>query len=159
MPLQYVARLTTYLDLKSCEILRSGFDFKLNLPSAIGNLANCNFLASYVSRHKDMAYDRYNDGSGDDSDNGNNGNNGSSCDSDGDVDGDNTGNDEDNGHDDNDTAVAAVRAVGATKTTMVIAKAGGTNNNQLKARRGSGRNGRGGGSGSGGNSDGNSDSN
>jgi hypothetical protein len=30
--------------------------------------------------------------------------------------------------------VAAVRAVGATKTTMVTAMAGGTNNNQLKAQ-------------------------
>jgi hypothetical protein len=35
-----VARLTTYLDLKSLEIPRSGFDFKSNLTSAIGNLAN-----------------------------------------------------------------------------------------------------------------------
>jgi hypothetical protein len=52
-----VARLTTYLDLESRKILRSGFDFKSNLTSAIGNLANCDFLASYVSRHKAMAYD------------------------------------------------------------------------------------------------------
>jgi hypothetical protein len=56
-------------------------------------------------------------------------------------------------------AVAAVRAAGATKTTMVTAMAGGTNYNQLKARRGSGRNGGGGGSGNGGNGDGNSNSN
>jgi hypothetical protein len=52
-----VARLTTYLDLKSREILKSGFNFKSNLTSAIGNLENCGFLASYVSRHKDMADD------------------------------------------------------------------------------------------------------
>jgi hypothetical protein len=37
-----VARLTTYLDLKSFEIQRSGFDFKSNLTSAIGNLGNHN---------------------------------------------------------------------------------------------------------------------
>jgi hypothetical protein len=35
-----VARLTTYLDLESLEIQRSGFDFKLNHTSAIGDLAN-----------------------------------------------------------------------------------------------------------------------
>jgi hypothetical protein len=58
MSLWYVARLPTYLDLKSCKIQRSGFDFKLNLTSAIGDLANHGFLASYVSRHKAMAYDR-----------------------------------------------------------------------------------------------------
>ncbi len=54
-----MARLTTYLDLESCKILRFGFDFKSNLTSAIGNLANCGFLASYVSRHNAMAYDRH----------------------------------------------------------------------------------------------------
>jgi hypothetical protein len=59
MSLLYVARLTTYLDLKSHEILRSGFDFKLNLTSAIGDLAICGCLASYVSRHKAMAYDTH----------------------------------------------------------------------------------------------------
>ncbi len=32
--------LTTYLDLESLKIQRSGSDFKLNLTSAIGNLAN-----------------------------------------------------------------------------------------------------------------------
>ncbi len=32
--------LTTYLDLKSLEIRRSGLDFKSNLTSAIGDLAN-----------------------------------------------------------------------------------------------------------------------
>ncbi len=42
MSLQYVARVTTYLDLESLEIQRSGFDFKLNLTSAIGDLANRN---------------------------------------------------------------------------------------------------------------------
>ncbi len=42
MSLQYVAHLTTYLDLESLEIRRSGFDFKLNLTSAIGDLANHN---------------------------------------------------------------------------------------------------------------------
>ena len=52
-----MARLTTYLDIKSCKILRSGFDYKSNLTSAIGYLANRGFLASYVSRHKAMAYD------------------------------------------------------------------------------------------------------
>jgi hypothetical protein len=40
MSLKYLVRLTTYLDLESLEIRRSGFDFKLNLTSAIGNLAN-----------------------------------------------------------------------------------------------------------------------
>jgi hypothetical protein len=34
-------------------------DFKLNLTSAIGDLANRGFLASYVSRHKAMPYDRW----------------------------------------------------------------------------------------------------
>jgi hypothetical protein len=58
MSLWYVAHLTTYLDLQSCKILRSGFDFKSNLTSAIGDLANRGFLASYVSRHRAMAYDR-----------------------------------------------------------------------------------------------------
>ncbi len=40
-----MARLTNYLDLKSLEIQRSGFDFKLNLTSAIGDLANRDILA------------------------------------------------------------------------------------------------------------------
>ncbi len=53
-----MARLVTYLDLESLKIQRSGFDFKLNLTSAVGNLANCNILASYVSRLNAMAYDR-----------------------------------------------------------------------------------------------------
>jgi hypothetical protein len=57
MFLYYVAHLTTYLDLESHKILRSGFNFKSNLTSAIGDLANRGFLASYVSRHKGMAYD------------------------------------------------------------------------------------------------------
>jgi len=35
-----VARLTTYLDIESRKILRSGFDFTSNLTSAIGDLAN-----------------------------------------------------------------------------------------------------------------------
>ncbi len=35
-----MACLTTYLDRESLEIQRSGFDFKLNLTSAIGDLAN-----------------------------------------------------------------------------------------------------------------------
>ncbi len=35
-----MARLTTYLDLESLEIRRSGFDFKSNLTLAIGGLAN-----------------------------------------------------------------------------------------------------------------------
>ncbi len=54
-------------------------------------------------------------GSGDSSDNGNNS---GSCDSDGDDNGDDAGNDEEDGHDDDDTTVAAVRAAGATKTTL-----------------------------------------
>jgi hypothetical protein len=45
------------LDLESHKILRSGFNFKSNLISAIGNLENRGFLASYVSRHRAMAYD------------------------------------------------------------------------------------------------------
>ncbi len=53
-----MAHLTTYLDIESRKILRSGFDFTLNLTSAIGDLANRGFLASYVSRHTAMAYDR-----------------------------------------------------------------------------------------------------
>ncbi len=53
-----MARLTTYLDLKSLEIQRSGFNFKSNLTSAIGNLANPDILASYVSCLNAMAYDR-----------------------------------------------------------------------------------------------------
>jgi hypothetical protein len=57
MSLWYVARLTTYLDLKSCKILTSGFNFKSNLTSTIGNLANHGILVGYVSRHKAMAYD------------------------------------------------------------------------------------------------------
>jgi hypothetical protein len=55
--------------------------------------------------------------------------------------------------------VAAVNAAGATKTTMVTAMGGGTNNNQLKAIRGSKRNGGGGGSGDSGNGNVNSNSN
>jgi hypothetical protein len=42
MSLYYVARLTPYLDLKSLKIQRSGFDFKSNLTSAIGDLVNRN---------------------------------------------------------------------------------------------------------------------
>ncbi len=52
-----------------------------------------------------------------------------------------------------------MRAAGATKTTMVTAITGGTNNNQLKAIRGSRRYGSGGGSGDGGNGDRDSNSN
>jgi hypothetical protein len=52
-----VACLTTYLDLESLEIRRSGFDFESNLTLEIGNLANHNILASYVSRLYAMAYD------------------------------------------------------------------------------------------------------
>jgi hypothetical protein len=51
-----VARLTTYLDLESLEI-QTGFDFKLNLTSAIGNLANHDILASYGSCLNAVAYD------------------------------------------------------------------------------------------------------
>jgi hypothetical protein len=53
--------------------------------------------------------------------------------------------------------VAAVMAAGVTKTTAVTEMAGGTNSNQLKAIRGSRRNGGGGGSSDGG--DGNRNSN
>jgi hypothetical protein len=52
-----VAHLTTYLDLKSLEIQRSGFDFKSNLTSAIGDFENRDILASYVSHLNAMAYD------------------------------------------------------------------------------------------------------
>ncbi len=54
-----MVHLTTYLDLESLEIQRLGFDFKLKLTSAIGNLVNHDFLASYVSRlnANAMAYD------------------------------------------------------------------------------------------------------
>jgi hypothetical protein len=52
-----VARLTTYLNLESLEIQRSGFDLKSNLTSVVGNLANRNILASYVSRPNAIAYD------------------------------------------------------------------------------------------------------
>ncbi len=53
-----MACLTTYLDLDSLKIQRSGFNFKSNLTSVIGNLTNRNILASYVSHHNVMAYDR-----------------------------------------------------------------------------------------------------
>jgi hypothetical protein len=46
-----------YLDLESLKIQRSGFNFKSNLTSAIGDLANRDILASYVSRPNAMAYD------------------------------------------------------------------------------------------------------
>jgi hypothetical protein len=36
-----MTHLTTYLDLKSLDIQRSSFDFKSNLTSVIGDLANC----------------------------------------------------------------------------------------------------------------------
>ncbi len=55
--------------------------------------------------------------------------------------------------------MAAVRSAGATKTTTVIAMGRGTNNNQLKAIRGSERNGGGSGSGDGSGGNVNSDSN
>ncbi len=51
------ASYPTYLDLESLEIQRSGFDFKLNLSSAIGDLAYHDILASYVSHFYAMAYD------------------------------------------------------------------------------------------------------
>ncbi len=54
-----MAHLTIYLDLESLKIQRSGFDFKLNLTSAIGDFANCNLLASYVSHPNAMAYDMF----------------------------------------------------------------------------------------------------
>jgi hypothetical protein len=53
-----VAHLTTYLDLESLKIQRSGFDFKSNLTSAIGDLAKLRHLARYVSHHNAMAYDK-----------------------------------------------------------------------------------------------------
>ncbi len=52
-----MAHLTTNLDLESLEIQRSGFDFRSNLTSAIGNLANRDILASFVARLNGMAYD------------------------------------------------------------------------------------------------------
>ncbi len=52
-----MAHLTTYLDLESLEIQRSGFDFKSNLTSAICDLTNRDILASYVFRLNAMAYD------------------------------------------------------------------------------------------------------
>ncbi len=64
----------------------------------------------------------------------NDGDNSGSCNNYADDDGNDAGNDEEDSHDDNDTTVAAVRAVGATKTTMVTAMAGGTNKNLLKAQ-------------------------
>ncbi len=57
MSLKYVAHLTTYLDLKSLKIQRSWFNFKSNLTSAIGDLANSWHLVSYVSRHNAVPYD------------------------------------------------------------------------------------------------------
>ncbi len=48
MSLQQVAHLTTYLDLNSLEIRRSGFNFKSNLTSAIGDLANCDIQQAMV---------------------------------------------------------------------------------------------------------------
>jgi hypothetical protein len=50
-----VARLTTYLDLKSLEIQRSGFDFKLNHISN-WQFSKSRYLARYVSHHNAMAY-------------------------------------------------------------------------------------------------------
>jgi hypothetical protein len=58
MSLWYVVHVTTYLDLESHKIRKTGFDFKLNLTSATGDLAKRGFLASYVSCHKVMAYDK-----------------------------------------------------------------------------------------------------
>ncbi len=55
--LLYVAHLTTYLDLESLEIRRSGFDFRSNLTSAIGHLGNRDILASFVARLNAMVYD------------------------------------------------------------------------------------------------------
>ncbi len=52
-----MACLTTYLDLETLKIQRSGFDFKTNLTLAIGDLANCDILANYISRLNAMAYD------------------------------------------------------------------------------------------------------
>ncbi len=52
-----MAHLTTYLDHKSLDIQKSGFDFKANLTSAIGDLANRDILESYVSHLNAMAYD------------------------------------------------------------------------------------------------------
>ncbi len=64
----------------------------------------------------------------------NDGDNGSSCNSDGDDDSNDAGNYEEDSHDNYDMTVVTVRAVGARKTTTVIAMAGGTNNSQLKAQ-------------------------
>ncbi len=51
-----MALLTTYLDLESLKIRRSGFNSESNLTSAIGDLANRDILASYVSCLNAMAY-------------------------------------------------------------------------------------------------------
>jgi hypothetical protein len=55
----YVVHVTTNLDLESLEIRRSGFYFKSNLTSVISDLANCDILASYVSRPNAMVYDTH----------------------------------------------------------------------------------------------------
>ncbi len=52
-----MARLTTYLDIESRKILRSGFDFKSNLYISDWLFSKSRLLASYVSRHRAMAYD------------------------------------------------------------------------------------------------------
>jgi hypothetical protein len=51
--------------------------------------------------------------------------------SDGEDNGNDPGNDEDDGHDDHDGILAAVRAVGAPKTTMVTAMGGGRDRKKL----------------------------
>jgi hypothetical protein len=59
MSLWYVVRLNTYLDLVSyLKDTKIRFNCKSNLMSAIGNLSKSQHLASYVSRHDTMAYDR-----------------------------------------------------------------------------------------------------
>jgi hypothetical protein len=53
--MRHILPLTWILNL--VKVLRSGFDFKSNLTCAIGNFSESQLLASYVSRHKAMAYD------------------------------------------------------------------------------------------------------
>jgi hypothetical protein len=51
--------LATHIDLLNLfQDLKIWFNYKSSLTSAISKLANCNILASYVSRHNAMAYDR-----------------------------------------------------------------------------------------------------
>ena len=54
----YYSHCRKAMERKSLEIRRSRFNFKLNPTSAIGNFCKLQHLASYVSRHNVMAYDK-----------------------------------------------------------------------------------------------------